>query len=141
MLFELVTLAGRQFSGQAAEVHLKLPGGEIGILPHHEPLTAVAPAGALQVHLPGGKTEAYAVHGGLLTVRDNVVRLLADEAEAAEELILHEIEAALAKAEQLRAAAGTRHELDHAHQLIDRHQVRLQVAHLRRHGRPGKSGS
>lgn len=132
MKFELLTLAGTKFSGEAESVHLRLASGEAGILPRHEPMTAVALPGPLQVHLPNGKTEVFAAHGGVLVVRQDAVRLLADEAEAADELIEHEIEAALAKAEQLRAKAKTKHELERAQHLVDRHHVRLQVARLRR---------
>ena len=135
MQFELLTLAGTKFSGQVDGIHLKLAGGEAGIMPHHEPVTAKALPGPLQVHLPGGKTEVFAAHGGILSVRPDAVRLLADEAEAADELIEHEIEAALAKAEELRAGAKTKHELERAQHLIDRHHVRLHVARLRRRPR------
>lgn len=135
MNFELLTLAGAKFSGKASGIHLRLAGGEAGILPRHEPMTAVALPGPLQIHLPGGKTEVFAAHGGLLVVEEDTVRLLADEAEEADELIEHEIEAALEKAKQLRDKAKTKHELERAQHLVDRHHVRLQVARLRRHKR------
>ena len=132
MKFELLTLGGTKFSGEAESIHLRLASGEAGILPHHEPVTAVALPGPLQVHLAGGKTQVFAAHGGLLVVKESVTQLLADEAEAADELIEHEIEAALEKAEQLKAKAKTKHELEKAQHLVDRHHVRLQVARLRR---------
>jgi F-type H+-transporting ATPase subunit epsilon len=136
--FELLTLAGTKFSGDVEGIHLKLSHGEAGIMAHHEPITAVALPGPLQVHLKNGKTEVFAAHGGILSVRSDAVRLLADEAEAADELIEHEIEAALAKAEQLKTAAQTKHELERAQHMIDRHHVRLHVARLRRRHRPGR---
>ena len=138
MKFELLTLAGAKFSGEVESIHLKLATGEAGILPKHEPMTAVAQPGPLQVHLKNGKTEVFAAHGGILSVRPDAVRLLADEAEAADDLIEHEIEAALAKAEQLKSAAKTKHELERAQHMIDRHHVRLHVARLRRRYRPGR---
>ena len=138
MKFELLTLAGSKFSGEVEGIHLKLATGEAGILPEHEPITAVALPGPLQIHLKGGKTEVFAAHGGILSVRTDAVRLLADEAEAADDLIEHEIEAALARAEQLKSGAKTKHELERAQHLIDRHHVRLHVARLRRRQRSGK---
>ena len=139
MQFDLLTLGGNKFAGKVLGIRLKLEGGEIGILPNHEALTAVALPGPLYIHLANGKTEVFVTHGGVLSVEAEQVRLLADEAEAADELIEHEIEAALAKAQELKDKAGTKHELERAQHLIDRHHVRLHVARLRRHHRPGRS--
>lgn len=134
MQFELLTLKGVKFRGQASEVSLRTVDGQLGILPHHEPLTAIVVPGPVSVR-SNGKHELYASFGGLLEVRDNVVRLLANEAEAADELIHEEIETALAKAEALRASARDKHELHRAQELVDRHIVRLEVSRLRRRHR------
>lgn len=140
MNFELITLTGTKWSGEANEVTLKTANGQLGILPHHEPLTAIAAAGPVEIHPKGGKPELFASFGGLLEVTADTTRLLADEAEHADELIQEEITAALTKAEQLKANARSKHELHRAQQLIDRHAVRLEVVHLRRHSRSGRRG-
>jgi len=131
MQFELLTLTGTKFSGEVSEVHLTTAGGEIGILPHHEPLVAVAKPGPVTVHTRG-KAEVFATFGGLLEVTLDGVKLMADEAEHADELVQDQIELALKHAETLRAAAKDKHELAHAQQLVDRAAVRLGVAKMHR---------
>ncbi len=135
MQFDLLTLTGTKFSGQAAEISLRTASGQIGILPHHEAMTAVVVAGPVLVQTTDGKTELYATFGGLLDVSPDYVRLLADEAESADELIQEEIDAALAKALKLKSQAKSKHEMHRAQELIDRHAVRLEVVHLRRRHR------
>lgn len=135
MQFELLTASGPKYQGEALEVALRTANGDIGILPHHEALTAIAVPGPVLVHGHGGKTTMFAIFGGLLEVRDNVVRLLADEADHADDLIQEEVEAALKKAEELKDRARDKHQLHRAQELVDRHAVRLEVVHLRRHHR------
>ena len=88
--------------------------------------------GPVTVYKKGGASEVFAVFGGLLEVSAGRVRLLADEAEHAEELIMHEIEMALKHAETLKSAAKDKVELARAQELVDREVVRLGVAKMRR---------
>ena len=132
MEFELLTLTGTKFSGDVTQVTLRTTDGDIGILPNHEPLTAAVAAGPVTIYKKGGQSEAFAGFGGLLEVKAERVRLLADEAEHAEELIANEIEAALKHAETLKAAAKDKVELARAQELVDREVVRLCVAKMRR---------
>jgi F-type H+-transporting ATPase subunit epsilon len=138
--FELLTLTGTKFEGEAEQVSLVTTDGEIGILPHHEPLMAVAVAGPVTVKPAQGREQTFATYGGMLEIQDNRVRLLADEAEHADELVAKEVEAALAEARALKAAAKDKHELARAQELIDRQTVRLGVARLSRRHRERPSG-
>jgi F-type H+-transporting ATPase subunit epsilon len=131
MRFELLTLGGTKYAGDVNQVSLTTVDGEMGILPHHEPLTAVAVVGPVTVKA-GGKKEVFAIYGGLLEITSGHVRLLADEAEHEDELVESEVEAALELARALKAAAKDKHELAHAQQMIDRHEVRLGVARMHR---------
>ena len=136
MEFELLTLAGVKYKGEAREVHVRTATGEMGILPHHENLTTIVKPGPVIITTKSG-VEYVASFGGILQIVDNHVRLLADEAEHADELIHEEIEAALEYAKTLRANAKTKFELHSAQTLVDRHAVRLQVSGLRRRHRRG----
>lgn len=136
MQFELLTLTGAKFIGEASEVTLTTENGQIGILPHHELLTAIVKPGPVFVRVKGGKQNVYATFGGLLEVTENVTRLLADEAEHADDLVQAEIEKALELAHELKKAAKDKHELAHAQELVDRQTVRLGVARLHRRARP-----
>jgi F-type H+-transporting ATPase subunit epsilon len=137
MQFELLTLGGVKYSGDVSQVSLTTSDGEIGILPNHEDLTAIALPGSVTVRVKG-KNEVFATFGGLLEVTAKRVRLLADEAESADDLIASEVEAALRRAEELRAAAKDKTELSRAQELVDRQQVRLGVVRMRRHQRAPK---
>jgi F-type H+-transporting ATPase subunit epsilon len=134
--FELLTLAGVKYKGEAREVHVRTATGEMGILPHHENLTTIVMPGPVTITTKTG-VEHVASFGGILQIVDNHVRLLADEAEHADELIHEEIEAALEYAKTLQANAKTKFEMHHAQTLVDRHAVRLQVAGMRRRHKRG----
>lgn len=132
MQFELLTLDGAKYSGEAQEVVVTTTEGTMAILPHHERLTAIVVPGPVLVRDKHVAENIYATFGGILEIQDNRVRLLADEAEHADDLIEHEIEAALERAKIAKDAAKDKHELHRAQQLIDRHAVRLEVARIRR---------
>lgn len=139
MDFELLTLSGTKFSGEASQVNLTTVDGQLGILPHHEPFVAKVIAGPVVVKTAKGEPQVFAMYGGLIEVTaNNRVRLMADEAEHAEELVASEIEEALKRAEDLRAKAKDKTELATAQALVDRQSVRLGVAKMRRreHRRP-----
>jgi len=132
MQFELLTLSGAKFQGEIDEVHLTTTDGQIGILPHHEPLVAQVIAGAITIKTGKGAPEVFATYGGLLEVTKTYVRILADEADHESDLVAEEIEAALAEAKQLRDNAKDKTELANAQTIIDRSEVRLGVARMRR---------
>jgi len=138
MQFELLTLGGTKYHGEIAEVSLMTAAGQVAILPRHEPLTTVVAPGAVTISPPNGKIELYAIFGGLLEVTSDGVRLLADEAERADDLIENEIKVALAEAKALKSSAKDSHQVAHANRLIDRHTVRLDVSRLHRHHRRHK---
>lgn len=135
--FELVTLNGVKYSEHVHEVQLPTPQGYVGIFKHHAPLVSLATPGVISVRVqenqPDDMMERFATHGGVIEVSNDVVRVLVDEADAAEELSEAEIQKALEHARKLRAEAKDQLSLDHAQSLIDRQAVRLQVASLKRH--------
>lgn len=139
MRFELLTLSGAKFQGEAEEVQLTTTNGQMGILPHHEPFVGQVVAGAVTIKTGSGAPEVFATYGGLLEITADYVRLLADEADHESDLVTSEIEAALAEARELRAKAKDKTELAKAQQMIDRSEVRLGIARMRRthrHERP-----
>ncbi len=132
MLVELLTLSGAKFQGEADEVQLTTSNGQLGILPHHEPLVAQMMPGAVTITVGKSAPQIFATYGGLLEVTKDYVRLLADEADHEGELVAEEIEAALAEAKKARENAKDKVELARAQQMIDRSEVRLGVARMRR---------
>ncbi len=134
--FELVTLNGTKFGEEVYEVILPTLNGAIGVLPGHMPLVSVITRGVISVRrtptAPDDEVEHYATAGGVLEVRDNVMRVLVDEADHADEISEAEAEKAFERAKQMRSEAKDQVSLEKAQAMIDRHATRLQVAGLRR---------
>lgn len=136
MHLQLITLSGVSVDTDVYEVLAPTPLGPIAIFPDHEALVTVAKQGALAIRYKKGDADAkidfFAISGGILEVSDNAIRVLVDEADYGDDIIEAESQAALERALKLRDEATSRVELDKAHQLIDRHKVRLRVAELHR---------
>lgn len=134
--FQLVSLSGTKFDDDVEEVILPTLDGEIGVLKDHMPLVSVATTGAIVVRRNAkdrdDQREYFATNGGVVEVSDNVLRVLVDEADHADDINEAEAEAAMERAKQLKAEAKDEISLEHAQSLMDRHAVRLQVAGLKR---------
>ena len=134
--FLLVSLSGTKFDDDVDEVILPTLEGEIGVLKDHMPLVSVATTGAIAVRRNSkdrdDQREFFATNGGVVEVSDNVLRVLVDEADHADDINEAEAEAAMERAKQLKADAKDEISLEHAQSLMDRHAVRLQVAGLKR---------
>ncbi len=63
------------FDGEASKVRVPTTGGDIGILPHHEPLVATLKKGRLVVLHDKGE-EAYDVESGVVEVSNNQVTVI-----------------------------------------------------------------
>ena len=133
---ELVTLAGIKVDQEVYEVMLPTAAGPISVFAGHEPLVSVAIPGTISVRHNKSdsdeKIEYFAVSGGVIEITGSRVRVLVDEADHGDDIVEAESKAALAKAVDLQKNAKTAIELEKATQLVDRHQVRLNVAGLRR---------
>jgi F-type H+-transporting ATPase subunit epsilon len=87
---------------------IQLPGkdGYLGILPGHAPLLGQLGTGTLSYGV-SGKRWYLSVHGGFVQVLPDHVRVLANEAERAEEIDLDRARAALRQAEEQMARADS----------------------------------
>lgn len=139
MDLQLITLLGTKLNREVYEIIIPTIDGEIAVFPGHEPLVTVAVSGALAVRYKKSDTNAqldyFAITGGVVEISQNSVRILVDEAEHGDDIIEAESKAALERAIELRDTAKDQIELEKAHQLVDRHAVRLKVADLRRRHR------
>lgn len=139
MNLQLVTLEGIQVDKEAYEVQIPTASGVIGVFPGHEPLISIAVPGAIVVRYDKGdddeKLDYFAIGGGVVDIDQKTIRVLVDEADRGEDIIEAESQKALEKALELKKSAKTAIELEKATALIDRHQVRLNVAGLRRRRR------
>jgi F-type H+-transporting ATPase subunit epsilon len=140
MNLQLITLLGIKLDQDVYEVILPTSDGEIAVFPGHEPLVSLAAPGVIVVRYAKGdaddKLDYFAVSGGVIEVSPETVKVLVDEADSGEDIVEAETKAALERAIKLRDSASSQVELEKAHQLVDRHAVRLKVADLsRRHRR------
>lgn len=82
---KIVTPESEVFSGEADEVYVETPDGEIGILPHHTSLMAKVSAGEMRIK-NNGKTSYFATGTGLLQMVNNHLSVMADLVSSAEEI-------------------------------------------------------
>jgi F-type H+-transporting ATPase subunit epsilon len=127
---------------------LIVPGseGQLAILPRHAALMTTLEAGELVIRRAGDE-EAFAVSGGFMEVRNDRVTILADAAEAAEEIDVARAEAARARAEdrlrRYREQSARDVDLARAQASLQRALLRLRVVEQRRRrttGRPRVGG-
>jgi F-type H+-transporting ATPase subunit epsilon len=139
MHLQLITLQGVRVDQEIYELIAPTSSGEIAVFPGHEPLVTLAVPGALAVRHEkadtDSKLEYFAISGGIIEINQKAIRVLVDEADHGDDIIEAESQAALERALKLRDEAKDQVDLEKAHQLIDRHQVRLRVADLRRRRR------
>ena len=139
MHMQLITLRGVSVDQEIYELLAPTTAGEIAVFPGHEPLVTMAAPGALAVRYEksdkDSELEYFAISGGVIEINPKSIRVLVDEADHGDDIIEAESKAALTRALKLRDEAKDQVELDQAHQLIDRHTVRLRVADLHRRKR------
>jgi F-type H+-transporting ATPase subunit epsilon len=139
MNLELITLLGKKVDQEVYEIMLPTADGEISVFPGHEPLVTIAVPGAIAVRHkktdPDSELDYFAISGGVIEISPDKMRVLVDEADHGDDIIEAESKAALDRAIAMRDSAKNQVELEQAHQLVDRHSVRLKVADLRRRHR------
>ncbi len=98
---ELVAADRTVWSGQATMVVAKTPEGDIGVLRNHAPLLSLLVEGIVEIDAVEGERLVAAVDGGFLSVANNRVSILAENAVLAADI---DVEAARASLEEANAA-------------------------------------
>ncbi len=139
MNFKLVTLLGIKIDKDVYEIIVPTSTGEIAIFPGHESLVTLAVPGEIAIRHKkedsDDNLERLVISGGVIEINQKSVRILVDQADYGVDIIESEAKAAYERALELKKNATSQVELDRAHQLLDRHAVRLKVAELQRHRR------
>lgn len=112
---------------RVAEVQVPGKDGYLGILPGHAPLLGLLGTGTLS-YAVGSRKHAIAIHGGFLEVLPEHVRVLANQAERAEDIDLDRARTALTQAQQQVAAATSGAEADAALDNLAMAQARVTTA-------------
>lgn len=101
MEVKVVSSSGEIFNtNEATEVYIPTTNGVIGILPNHASLISNLNIGLLRIKFTNKEEERIVLNGGIVQVHQNIVSILADEAELAKDLQAKEIQKAIQDAEQ-----------------------------------------
>lgn len=137
--YEIVSQDRAVAEGEADMVVAPGAEGVMGILPHHAPLLTELKYGELIVRRQGVE-RVFAISGGFMEVRPDIVTVLADAAEAADEIDVARAEAARARAEASIKAGVPNPQMQSTLELeLRKANLRLGVArrHRRDERRPG----
>jgi len=102
----LLTPEGPLFDDVAYMVIAPSIEGEVGILPRHTPFIAFLRPGEVRLKLTDDTEEIYATSEGYVSVEEDRVLILTEQAERAEEIDVERARAALERAEAALAEAG-----------------------------------
>ncbi len=132
---EIVTQDRNVYSGEADMVVAPGTEGVLGILPRHAPLLTTLQVGELRIKHDDDE-DAVFVAGGFLEVYHNVVTVLADAAERAEDIDTARAEEARRRAQTLLEQREADVDIGAAQGALERALGRLKVAEIsrRRHG-------
>jgi F-type H+-transporting ATPase subunit epsilon len=128
---EIVTPARLLVSADVDEIVVPGADGYLGILPGHTPLLASLQAGELW-YRQGNDKHYLAVLFGYVEVRPDGVTILANGAEAAEEIDVTRAEAAKKRAEEALSSATADMDIERARIALLRSIARLRVAERQR---------
>ena len=131
MRLDIVTAEKLVYSDEVSSVVAPGAEGQLGILPNHAPLLTSLKPGELKVSKEGEETN-IAVSGGFLEVLKNVVTILADTAERAEDIDVERAEAALKRAQEKVNSSESDLDLERAIRALKRSQARVFVSKRKR---------
>lgn len=133
---QLITLSGRQIDQEVHELMVPTTAGTIAINGGHAPLLAAVAPGVLAIRHqkaePDSEREQFGVYSGTVEVLNNTVKLLVDEVDTPHDVVEHEAETALKRAQELKEKAGDAVSLAEAQAMMDRQAVRLKLAELKK---------
>lgn len=131
MRLDIITAEKIVYSDEVSSVVAPGSAGQLGILPNHAPLLTSLKPGELKV-LKEGEESNIAVSGGFLEVLQNVVTILADTAERAEDIDFERAEAAMKRAQDKVNSSDSDMDLEKAIQALKRSQARVYVSKRKR---------
>ncbi|MGI9027866.1 MAG: ATP synthase F1 subunit epsilon [Candidatus Saccharimonadales bacterium] len=132
----LITLSGRHLDQEIYELMVPTTAGTIAINQGHAPLLGAVAPGILSIRHKQSDSDAsreqVGVYNGTVEVLNNTISLLVDEIDTPDNVVEHDAQAALKRAQELKAKAGDAVSLADAQTMMDRQAVRLQLAGLKK---------
>jgi F-type H+-transporting ATPase subunit epsilon len=134
--FKLITLTGIKFDEDVYEIILPTLDGQIGVLPGHMPLTAVATIGVISVRRTAKdkdyKLEYFACNGGVIEAKDDVLKAIVGEADNASEINEEQARKAHDLAVTMKSNSKNQVSLEEANNLVDLLAAKIKIAQLRK---------
>lgn len=109
---DIVSAEESLFSGLVEYVVAAGEEGDLGIWPHHAPLLTRLKPGPVRVKKQNGEEEVFYVSGGFLEVQQQLVTVLADTAERAQNM--DEAAAEQAREQAREALEGQKSEMEYS---------------------------
>jgi F-type H+-transporting ATPase subunit epsilon len=127
--FKIVTPERTVFEQEVDQITLPVVDGEVTIMPDHRSYIAALKAGEVMLKSEG-KEILLVVSSGFIEFNNNVLVVLADTAEAAEEIDIKRAEEARQRAEDLKKEKVSMGELEYARVAasIEKEMARVRVA-------------
>jgi F-type H+-transporting ATPase subunit epsilon len=139
--FKIVTPERVVVEEEIYQATLPVEGGDVTILPNHIPYIGAIKAGEIILRKEvGGEEVSLVTSGGFVEFHNNILVVLADTAERAEEIDLARAEEARQRAEQLQKeqAHVSNEEYAHTAALIEKEMARVKVGR-KHHSKRGVS--
>lgn len=127
---QILTPEGPLFDGEVTGVRIPGADGSFEVKPMHASIISTLVPGLLVVRKPDGTELRFAVSGGLVEVHDNRLNLLAESAEAIEEIDVERAKKARERAKKRLKKAATDASIDRERALKarDRAENRIKLS-------------
>lgn len=125
---DIVTPSKTVYSGMVQSFSAPGVVGTFQVLFNHAPLLSSIGIGEVKVVEENGTAVRYATSGGFVEVKGNTVILLAESAEAAEEINIARAEKSKTRAEDRLAKRGSETDVERARVSLARSLNRLKIA-------------
>lgn len=129
--FKIVTPEKTVLEEEIYQITLPIEGGDVTILPNHMPYIGSVKSGEILIRKEmNGDEASLATSGGFVELHDNVLIVLADTAERADEIDLVRAEEARKKAEEIMKEKVHADDEDYARvaAMIEKETARVRVA-------------
>lgn len=131
ILFEIVTPEKIVFKDEIDALSVPTIDGQITIMSDHIPIITMLKSGEITIK-KGNDTTYLALSNGFLEVSDNHIKIIADNAEHAEEIDIKIAEEARIRAQKAKETANTRKEIALAEAALQHALAQIKVANRKK---------
>lgn len=134
LILKIITQDRVVLEREITQATLPIEGGEVTVLADHIPLIGSLHSGEIKVKDAQGEEYFLAVSGGFVEFHENILTLLADTAERAEEIDIERAEVARKRAEEVMQSEVNLSEEEYARTaaMLEKEMSRLRVARKHR---------